>query len=800
VRLPLSLLTALFAVVACSVAPLAQADSAAVAAHPRVGVLTDNYPFSFQQADGAVTGFVYELTGEIESVMALRFERVTGATREVHRRFETGEIEMLQSYARFAERERRIDFSVPYLKMSGTLFVRGRSSPIATLDDCRGRKIAVHVGSMGETILRRAKLEASIYTVDSIEDGLKAVARGDADAALVARLSGAALAYHLGLTDVHAVDSDVPGYEVEYCFAVQKGDARLLAQLNEGLAILVRTGRFDRLYRKWFGHIEPARYTAQEVTTMIAIGLTVALALALWAVWHLRRLQAKLTRQAEEFRAVFDGAHSGLLVLEPDAERQLRVRRINPAARALLVANGRAAEGERFGVLLGTETALEGEVRRASSPNEVRRFHYEKAQGAGWWHVSVGPLGRSLLVSLEDVTEQVRARERLAQQEKRLLETQKLEAIGRLAGGIAHDFNNVLTAVLGHAELSLMSLPRDRPEVESMRQITHAGRRARQLVQQILAFSRRSGTTRQPVQVLPLVAETIDFLRVLGRGGVELEHCVEGKLPAILADPTQAHQVLMNIGTNAVQAMQGVGGHVMFTAEAVEIAESKHVPAEQLQPGRYVRIGIRDDGPGMTPEIVSRIFEPFFSTKAPGDGTGLGLAVVHGIMQQHGGAVTVYSQPGRGTLFNVYFPAAACDEHDSAQPFLETPRGRGEQILLVDDDTAVVSAVRQMLVQLGYTVSAFERPAGALAEFEARPADFALVLTDLTMPGMTGLQLIARLRAWKPTQPVLLASGFFTSAEEAEAAKLRVTRLLHKPLSFAQLGEAVAFALAAGKS
>ncbi|MBI5423808.1 MAG: transporter substrate-binding domain-containing protein [Opitutae bacterium] len=797
-QLPLCLV-GVFCAIACLV-PTARADSAAAAARPRVGVLTDNYPFSFEQPDGKVTGFVYELTAEIESVMALRFERALGTTRDIHHRFETGEIELLQSYARFPERERRMDFSVPYLKMTGALFVRARDSAIESLDDCRGRKVAVHRGSLGEAILRRAKLEASIYTVDSVEDGLKAVARGEADATLVARLSGSALAHHLGLTDLRAVDSDVPGYEIEYCFAVQKGDARLLAQVNEGLAILARTGRFDRLYRKWFGHIEPARYSAQDVTMVVAIGLTIALVFALWTVWHLRRLQARLSRQAEEFRAVFDGAHSGLLVLEPDAEQQLRIRQINPAARSLLVPDGGQAEGMRFGVLLGAEAALEREVRRASSQADVRRFHYEKSQGSGWWHVSVGPLGRSLLVAVEDVTEQVRAREQLAQQEKRLLETQKLEAIGRLAGGIAHDFNNVLTAVLGHAELSLMSLPAGRPEVESMRQIIHGGRRARQLVQQILAFSRRSGATRQPVPVLPLVAETIDFLRVLGRGGIELEHDVAAKLPAILADPTQAHQVLMNIGTNAVQAMQGVGGHVTFTAEAVEITASARPPVDSLEPGRYVRIGIQDDGPGMTPEVVSRIFEPFFSTKAPGHGTGLGLAVVHGIMQQHGGAVTVFSQPGRGTLFNVFFPVAPADDEAAVRPPAEIPRGKGEQILLVDDDVAVVSAVRQILVQLGYRVTAFERPSAALAEFEARPADFALVLTDLTMPGMTGLQLIARIRAWKPTQPVLIASGFFTNAEELEAGKLRVTRLLHKPLSFAQLGEAVATALSVAKN
>jgi CheY-like chemotaxis protein len=190
--------------------------------------------------------------------------------------------------------------------------------------------------------------------------------------------------------------------------------------------------------------------------------------------------------------------------------------------------------------------------------------------------------------------------------------------------------------------------------------------------------------------------------------------------------------------------------------------------------------------------VAARVFEPFFTTKAPGEGTGLGLSVVHGIVQQHGGTVTVYSQPGRGTLFNVYLPAAASDvAKKSASPFA-LARGRGEQVLLVDDDDAVLSAATDILTQLGYRPCSFDRAEAALAEFEARSGDFAVVFTDLTMPGMTGLQLTARLKAIQPTQAVLLASGFFTESEELEATKLRVTRLVPKPFSVAAVAEAVA--------
>ncbi|WP_415910192.1 transporter substrate-binding domain-containing protein [Oleiharenicola sp. Vm1] len=295
----------------------ARADIAVVPPAKRVGMLEDNYPFSFRAADGTMQGFAVELTQAIEQVMGLRFERVTGPTREVHAKFAARELDFLQSYARFPEREHDVDFSVPYVTMTGALFVREGDRRLQSLEDCRGRRVAVHHGSLGETILRRAQLEGSIYRVDSVEKSLLAVAHGEADATLVSRLSGLALAHHLGLKNLRVLEGEVPGYEVRYCYAVQAGDRELLAKLNEGLAILVRTGRFEEIYRKWFGHLEPAGYTALEVTMAVAVGLVIALLVALWAVWRLRRLQARLVRQSEEIRAVFDGAHDGLLVLDP---------------------------------------------------------------------------------------------------------------------------------------------------------------------------------------------------------------------------------------------------------------------------------------------------------------------------------------------------------------------------------------------------------------------------------------------------------------------------------------------------
>lgn len=754
-------------------------------------MLDDNYPFSFRASDGALQGFAVELTQAIETVMGLRFERVTGPTREVHAKFGARELDVMQSYAHFPERERSFDFSVPYLTLSGALVVREGEKSIRSLEDCRGRRVAVHRGSLGETVLRRAQLADSIYIVDSVEKSLLAVAHGQADATLVSRLSGLALAHHLGLKNLEVVEGDVPGYEVRYCYAVQTGDRELLAKINEGLAILVRTGRFNHIYQKWFGHLEPMGYTALEVMMAVAIGLVVALLVTLWAMWRLRRMQARLVRQSEEIRAVFDGAHDGLLVLERDEADDYRVRRINAAGVRLLGFAAPPAEGARLTALLGAEKSLLARLISGVRLQRTHSFEYEKAAG-GWWRVTIGPLGKAVLMSLSDITESVRAREQLKQQDQRLMQAQKLEAIGTLAGGIAHDFNNVLTAILGHTELCLLSLPPERPEADSLEHVMRAGRRARQLVQQILAFSRRVESSRQAVPVMPLLQETTELLRVMGRGAVAFELRANGEIPPILADAAQAHQVFMNIGTNAVQALRGVSGQVVFSVETVEMNEQSGPRPAELAPGRYVRIGIQDNGPGMAPDVQARIFEPFFTTKAPGEGTGLGLSVVHGIVRQHGGAVTVYSQPGRGTLFHVYLPAATGETRESSAAPFELPRGRGQEILLVDDDSAVLNTAREMLLQLGYRPCAFERAETAWTEFSARPTAFAAVFTDMTMPGMNGLQLTSRIKALQPAQPVLVASGLFTEAEEQEAKKLNVVRLVPKPFSVANVARAVA--------
>jgi len=771
----------------------------------RVAVVTDSYPYGFLDERGRATGFALDLTREIERVMGLKFEWVVGTTPEVRAAFREGKIDLLQNFARFPEREAEMDFSVPYLSMAGAVFMRSDARTPSGIVELRGRKVAVVEGGLGDAVLRRAGFTDEIVRTPTVEASLRMVAEGRADAALAGRLTGQAIAYRAAWKNLQPIELDLPGHEINYCYVVHKGDRELLARINEGLAILVRTGRYDEIYRQWFGHVHPEGFTSVDLARAIAVGLGVALLVALWAVVRLRRLQARIVRQADELRAseewhrtVFDGAHEGLLVLEPDAAgRALALLQINRSGQRLLGLQGQPQSGTDLGGLLGADAGLAERLLTGARPAGLPEFEYERANGAGWWRVAVAPLGRFSLVSLVDITESVRARQQLHQQEQRLVQTQKLEAIGTLAGGVAHDFNNVLTAIMGNAELAQFSITPGTPEAENLQNIMLASRRAQQLVQQILAFSRRTEVSRQPIVLTPIVRETTEFLRAVARGAIELQHECRGEMPPVLADAAQVHQALMNIGTNAVHAMRSLGGTITFVEEVVTLDAAE--PAARnvsLPPGSYVRLGVKDTGPGMAPEVVARIFEPFFTTKPPGEGTGLGLSVVHGIMQQHGGAVTVYSQIGRGSLFRLYFPVATEAVAQPAARTVAMRAGRGEQVLLIDDEPTILRTVQQMLVQLGYRVAAFDQPVRALAEYEADPDRFAVVFTDLTMPGCNGLQVLERVRALTPDKPVVLASGFFNEREEVEAVRLGVHRLVHKPVSYGALGEAMAVCFA----
>ncbi len=369
--------------------------------------------------------------------------------------------------------------------------------------------------------------------------------------------------------------------------------------------------------------------------------------------------------------------------------------------------------------------------------------------------------------------------------ERKLFETQlqqgqKMEAIGTLAGGIAHDFNNILAAIFGFTELAIDRVEKGSLLEDSLQEVLISSKRARDLVQQILTFSRQAEQELKPVQINLIVKEALKMLRASLPTTIEIRQNTQSD-SLVMSDPTQIHQIMMNLCTNAGHAMQEHGGILDVELENVEIDSEFAAMHQGIEPGPYVQLTVSDTGHGMTREIIDRIFDPFYTTKEKGEGTGMGLSVVHGIVKSYGGAINVYSEPGKGSTFKIFLPAIEKRLEPEARIEKPIPKGT-EHILFVDDEEPLVKMGKQLLEPLGYEVTTRISSIDALDLFKARPETFDLVITDMTMPNMTGDELAQKLMAVRPDIPVIICTGFSTRITKEKAKIMGIRGLVSKPI------------------
>jgi PAS domain S-box-containing protein len=393
-----------------------------------------------------------------------------------------------------------------------------------------------------------------------------------------------------------------------------------------------------------------------------------------------------------------------------------------------------------------------------------------------------------------DVNAQKLAQAHKEQLEAQLRQSQKMEAIGTLAGGIAHDFNNILGAILGYGELAHQQSPEGSPLRRYLDNVMHAAERAQMLIERILGFSRSGLGDRAPVNVQFVIEETLELLEASLPAGIRLESRVSSGNAAVIGDATYLHQVAMNLCTNAVHAMEQ-GGTLHVILERIELTESRALSRGLLHPGSYVRLIVSDTGVGIPPAVLERMFDPFFTTKGVGQGTGLGLSLVHGIVTDLGGAIDVTSKTGEGTTFEIWLPVTG----ETAMPPLEAasplPRGKGETVMIVDDERPLVALAEEITAQLGYEPVGFDSSRAALAAFSAQPQRFDAVLTDEAMPDLVGTELASEIRRLRPAIPIILMSGYGGAQLTTRAAEIGVNEVLRKPLHRRDLAESLARAL-----
>ena len=394
--------------------------------------------------------------------------------------------------------------------------------------------------------------------------------------------------------------------------------------------------------------------------------------------------------------------------------------------------------------------------------------------------------------TVQDISLQKTIEHEKEQLMQKLQQSQKMESIGTLAGGIAHDFNNILMAVMGYTELAMIDIDNPANLQKDLDEVLNGAKRARDLVQQILTFSRKADKDLQPLRIQSIVKEAIKLLRSTIPTTIEIKQDINSGCEPVLSDPVEIHQVIMNLCTNAYHSMRETGGILEVSLHHVELTKKDIGDFIDLSPGSYLKLEVNDTGVGMKKDVQDRIFDPYYTTKSKGDGTGLGLAVVHGIITSLKGDIKVYSEPGRGTTFEIYLPtvAAASTRATQVEDVIHVPEGN-ERILLVDDDASIVQLNCKVLLGLGYKITAFTSSIEAFQEFQKNAGNFDLVITDMTMPGMTGAELAEKIFTIQPDFPIILCSGFSDLVNEEKARTLGIRAFVSKPVTRKDLAETI---------
>ena len=759
-----------------------------------VGGDYDYPPFEFINNDYIPEGFNVDIIRAVAKTMQLNIEIDLEPWAQIRDKFENNEVHMLQGMYYSEKRAEKYLFSTPHIIMNQAVFRRKNSPSYTSIESLKGREVIVQKGDIMHEYVLKNNLTDKLILAESPGDGLRMLAAGKHDFLLSSRITGLYWIKELNLNNLTTGDNLV---SYKYCFAVNKNNPELLAKLNEGLFIIQQTGVYNEIYEKWFSRLEPDLYILKKTYKFILIFLfgilTLLLVFILWSgslkktvrartaelekeIEEHQRAQLELNESRELYSTLFTDFTDAFILY--DIEKG-EIIQFNKKACELYgisreefskikvtdildFANRKRVENHLEQVFLkGFDTYDADFVNRKGE----KKFLIIKSKKM---NINSRELVQSIAI---DITEKKKL-------EEKLIQAGKLEAVGTLAGGIAHDFNNILAAIIGYSEIGRISIGEGNAGWDEINEILKAGNRAKDIVRQILLFSRKDNLKKEVIDPGEVLDESWKFLSSAIPSTVRIIKNKAPELSGIFASTTQIYQILLNLCTNASQAMEDTGGTISVNLENTLRFNKK-----------YVLLSVSDTGKGLDPDTVDRIFDPYFTTKDIGKGSGLGLAVVHGIVKESGGFIEVDNHPGEGVTFNIFFPSAKAAAREQEISIPDNLDGI-ETVLVIDDEESVADVISRYLATEKYNVITETNSSKALNIFTEKKDFIDLVITDQTMPEITGLELASEMKKIKNI-PVLIITGYSTRVDPDDPEKYNVEKIMIKPINRVRLLKSV---------
>lgn len=763
-----------------------------------------NYPpYEFLDPNGQPAGFNIDIFRAVCEILNLKYEIHLGPWNHVRQQLENGEIDLITGMYFSPERDKKLDFSTPHIIVSQSLFVK-KGSKIALLEDLSGKEVVVQKGDIMDDFIQSQGRSITVITVPDQVDALRLLSEGKHDCAILSKLQGLYLIHKYNFTSLEAVGSSLQ--QRDYCFAVREGDQKLLTQLNEGLSTLRTRGVYRQIHNKWFGVYEKDEAWQNFLQFMLWAAIPISLLFVGIVAWN-RMLKhnvaiatTALIRSENLYREFVALAVDGIVLGSPDGiiieanqvlcewlqipYDQLIGKHISqlPWSSAIL-----EKSPFRFDLLNSGQTITRV---RALELKDGRQIYIEmrskKMPDGGYQSI------------FRDISERIKAEEDKERLMSQLAQSQKMEAVGRLAGGIAHDFNNMLGVIIGYADMAMIDVEPGDPLHAELEGILKAARRSSDLTRQLLAFARKQTIVPQILDLKETIANMLTMLRRLMGEDIDLAWIPsKEKLWQVKMDPSQIDQILANLCVNARDAIKHMG-KVTIEIENITISEAYCDLHAGFHPGEYVMLAVSDNGCGIDRECMVHLFEPFFTTKGVGQGTGLGLATVYGIVKQNSGFINVYSEVGHGTTFRIYIPKSD-DPADHSRKEVGKSRSaiRGkERVLIVEDEPMLLELTHSMVERLGYRVVSASTPQEALqiAERETKQVKeedgreaIDLIITDVVMPEMNGRELAKRVVEISPHTRYLFMSGYTANVIAHHGILDKDLHFIQKPFSINEL-------------